>query len=360
MPYSFYWHNQVDEGAKKMKKYYIGLKNKVWIISETEDSYTFTSVLEGQKANQIAFDPENQKRIYVATDSGLYKTEDGGDTWAHADEGIESQKVTTVAVHPSKRVNDNSIVMAGTEPSSLYYSEDNGDSWQEYKGVQDLPSKQHWAFPPRPDTHFVRWITTSFGDDGFIGVSIESGAVIHTNNNGKTWNDRIEGGPIDVHTMLTHPDAPARIYAANGDGAANPKRAYAESHDGGQTWVYMSEGLEDHPYLYNLVLHPIHPDYRLVSGSKSASKAHRDPKYSTVYRKIGDEPWVELAEGLPKKDAFTHYLANDPNHVDVFYALNNFGLYRMETADEVWKEVDISWPDGNLGERPYFFAIREE
>ena len=110
----------------------------------------------------------------------------------------------------------------------------------------------------------------------------------------------------------------------------------------------------------HLILHPNHPDYRLASGSENASKAHRDSRYSTLYRKIGDESWVELGEGLPKVDAYTHHLANDPKDVDAFYVLNNFGIYRMETADEVWREVAISWPNGELGERPYFFAVREE
>lgn len=343
-----------------MKKYYVGLKNKMWMITETKDSYTFASVLEGQKTNQIAFDPQDTGRVYVATDNGLYKSEDGGESFTQADEGLASQKVTAVAVHPTKRVKGKSIVFAGTEPSHLYYSADYGNTWTEFKGMQELPSKRHWAFPPRPETHFVRWIAPSVADEDFIGVSIEAGAVVYTNNYGKTWNDRTENGPIDVHTLLKHPDAPARLYAANGDGSANSKKAYAESHDGGQSWLYMSEGVEEHPYLYHLALHPNHPDYRLVSASKSAARAHRDPRYSTIYRKIGDEPWVEVAEGLPRTDAYTHHLANDPSDVDAFYALNNFGIYRMETEEEVWRAVDMPWPDDGLDERPYFFAVREE
>ncbi len=343
-----------------MEKFYIGLKDKVWIIRKIDSSYTFTSVLEGQKANQIAFDPQDKKRIYIATDHGLYKSEDGGETWARADKGISHSKVTAVAVHPSRRVQKRAVVIAGTEPSHLFYSVDYGKSWAEYKGVQELPSKRHWSFPPRPETHYVRWIAPGIEDKDFIGVSIEAGAVIYTNNHGKTWNDRIEEGPIDTHTLLKHPDAPARLYAANGDGSSNPHKAYAESHDGGQSWRYMSEGLEEHPYLYNMILHPNHPDYRLVSASKNAAQAHRSPRYSAIYQKIGDEPWTELAGGLPRADAYTHHLANDPKNVDAFYALNNFGIYRLETGEEVWEKLEVSWPNGGLGGRPYFFAVREE
>lgn len=342
-----------------MKKFYIGLKDKFMTIKETANGYKFTTHLEGLKANRLAIDPRNEARLYVATDEGLWKTEDSGENWARADDGITSKKVTAVAIHPNKQVNGNAIVYAGTEPSMLYYSEDNGASWTEFKGIQDMPSKEAWAFPPRPETHFVRWITPSFSEEDFLAISIEAGAVLYTNDHGKTWNDRPEKSPIDVHTLLKHPDAPARIYAANGDGSSTPHKAYAESSDGGQTWAYMSEGLEEHPYLYNLILHPNNPNERLVSASKNAGRAHRDPRYSTIYQKIGDAPWTEMAEGLPREDAYTHHLANDPTNVDAYYALNNFGLYYLGAEETKWEEIEMDWVGGQLGERPYFFVVRE-
>lgn len=342
-----------------MKKFYIGMKEQLLMVNETEAGYEFSAHLKGKKANRLAIDPQNEDRLYVGTDEGLWKTENGGKNWEQADAGIESEKITAVATNPTKRVNGNTVVYAGTEPSMLYYSEDNGKTWIEFTGIQELPSKRNWAFPPRPETHFVRWITPSYGDENFIGVSIEAGAVIHTNDHGKTWNDRSEDGPIDVHTLLNHPDAPARLYAANGDGSSNSKKAYAESHDGGQSWTYMSDGLEQHPYLYNMVLHPNHPDKHLVSASESAGKAHRSPRYSTIYRKIGEAPWIEIAEGLPREEAYTHHLANDPNNVDAYYAFNNFGLYWLGPEATSWEEIDIDWPEEYLGKRPYFFVVKD-
>lgn len=341
-----------------MKKFYIGLKNQLMIIEETTNGYAFKTRLEGQKTNRLALDPRNEDHLYVATDEGLWKSEDGGEDWIRADDGIQFDRVTAVAVHPKKTKNGKSIVYAGTEPSKLYYSEDEAKTWTEFTGVQELPSKPTWAFPPRPETHFVRWITPSFTDENYIGVSIEAGAVIYTNNHGKTWADRAEDGPVDVHTLLKHPDAPARLYAANGDGSSNPRKAYAESRDGGQSWEYLSEGLEENPYLYNMVLHPNDPDVQFVSGSKNAGRAHRESRYSTVYRKRGTEKWKELAEGLPREDAYTHHLANDPKDVDAFYALNNFGIYHLGAEGKRWEKVNMNWPDDALGERPYFFVVR--
>lgn len=342
-----------------MKNFYIAMKDKLLIIKETSNGYDFTTALTDLKVNRLAFDPKDERRIYVATDEGLWKTEDNGQSWEQSDDGIVSEKITAVATNPTKQVNGNAVVYAGTEPSELYYSEDNGASWTKFKGIQELPSKSDWAFPPRPETHFVRWITPSYSDENYIAVSIEAGAIIYTNDHGKNWNDRAENSPIDTHTLLKHPDAPTRLYAANGDGTTNKERAYAESYDGGQSWEFMSEGLEEHPYLYNLILHPNDPEQRWVSASESAGMAHRDSKYSTVYRKYGQENWSEIADGLPRKEAYSHHLANDPNDIDGIYAFNNFGLYWIGVKDDEWQEVEIDWPEGYLGNRPYHFVVKE-
>jgi len=50
-----------------------------------------------------------------------------------------------------------------------------------------------------------------------------------TFDDGRTWRDRVRGGPYDTHTAVTHPLAPGRIYSAAGDG-------YFESTDAGGSW----------------------------------------------------------------------------------------------------------------------------
>lgn len=356
------------KGEKFLKTFFIGLKDKLVIIKETASGYDFKEHLQEKQPTRLAFDPENEKRIYCSTrGDGLWRSEDGGEHWnkigesyvsteMHINGEIPSSKITSVAVNPIKKVDGNSVVYAGTEPSMLFYSEDNGRSWHEFKGIQNLPSKENWAFPPRPYTHFVRWITPSYSNENHIAISIEAGAILNTDDHGEIWKDRPDKSPIDVHTLLAHPKAPGRLYAANGDGASNSKQAYSESNDEGLTWQYMSEGLEKHPYLYNMVLHPTNPNVRLVSASKNASAAHGSNRYSTVYRKLEDEPWKEMADGLPRKQAYTHHLANDPKNTDAFYALNNYGIFYLGEGETVWRKIDIPWDD-YAGQRAYCFIV---
>lgn len=344
-----------------MKIFFVGLENKLVVIKEKTDGYSVATHLVGKKINRLAVDPQNEARIYAATsEHGLWRTQDGGKQWERIGEenGLESVNITSVAVNPIRRVDGKSVVYAGTEPSHLYYSEDNGESWTEFKGIQDMPSKRNWHFPPRPETHYVRWITPSYSNKDCLALSIEAGAVLHTKDHGQTWHDRPEKSPIDVHTLLAHPNKPDYLYAANGDGGSNPEKAYAESPDGGQTWLYKSKGIEKHPYLYNMVLNSSNPEERLVSASKSASRAHRKNRYSTIYRMIGEKPWIEIAEGLPREGAYTHYLAEDPSIAGAYYALNNYGLYYLPLGKDSWEEVNIDTNLKVFGQRAYSFLVQ--
>lgn len=341
------------------------------MIDQTKDGFEIHEHLLEKQPTSLAFDPDNKQRIYCATNGdGLWKTENGGGRWqkigapshsstkTHIGHGMSSSKITAVAVHPTKKINGNAVVYAGTEPSMLYFSTDLGRSWEEFEAMQHVPSKRNWAFPPRPYTHFVRWITPSYHNDKHLSVSIEAGAVLNTYDEGEIWVDRPEKSPIDVHTLLAHPNAPNRLYAANGDGSSNNKHAYAESTDAGKSWNYMSEGVEEHPYLYNMVIHPDHPDIRFVSASKSARTAHGNKRYSTIYKKIDDEPWVEFAVGLPREDAYTHHLSDDSKELGAFFAMNNFGIYHLADGSKEWKKLDLDWSK-YANRRAYCFEVQE-
>lgn len=331
-----------------MKTFFLGMENELLIVKETVDGYKSSSHLQGMRPTCLCFDPQTEHDIYCGTDNdGLFKSSDGGETWTRiGGTGILSAKVTAVAA------GNNGVIYAGTEPSRLFYSKDKGATWAETEGLQTLPSKEYWSFPPRPETHFVRWITPGFDNPDVIGVSIEAGAFLRSEDGGRTWIDRPEDSPKDTHTLLAHPDAPGRLYSASGD------RAYAESIDYGRSWTYMNEGLGDFKYLYHMVINPQDPNDRIVSASKSARDAH-GAHYSTVFRKIGDGSWKEFADGLPRKGAYTQVLAADYDTANIFYALTNHGVFKLDADDTKWHKLDIKWDADYINQQPRCFAVRD-
>src|SRR5438552_33055 len=90
--------------------------------------------------------------------------------------------------------------------------------------------------------------------------------LFRSRDSGRTWRDRVRGGPYDTHTAATHPLAPGRIYSAAGDG-------YFESADAGDSWKSPEDGLNHH-YLVGVALDPADPDTVIVSATDGPGSAY--------------------------------------------------------------------------------------
>ncbi|WP_411843382.1 WD40/YVTN/BNR-like repeat-containing protein [Salinicoccus sp. HZC-1] len=149
----------------------------------------------------LAADPDNPGRLYGGTfDDGLFISDDNGETWKPSGSGITHNRVMSIAVSPTEVGNGYRIVWAGTEPSGLFRSEDGGQTWMECPALLDLPSKSSWSFPPRPETHHVRWIEPDRHDENRIFVGIELGGVMKSEDRGETWE--IENRSLNMTAIL--------------------------------------------------------------------------------------------------------------------------------------------------------------
>ena len=157
-------------------------------------------------------------------------------------------------------------------------------------GLHELPSVPEWSFPPRPETHHVRWISPDPNTSGRLFVAIEAGALIQSPDGGETWQDRTPAGPRDTHTLVTQRDAPERLYSAVGDAFMAAGHGYAESDDAGATWRRKGEGLQHH-YLWGVAVDSGDPETVIVSAASSPWRAHaRKAAEATIYRKTDGEP----------------------------------------------------------------------
>ncbi len=163
---------------------------------------------------------------------------------------------------------------------------------------------------------------------------------MRSDDGGKTWQDRVSGGPIDTHTAATHRRVEGRLYSAAGDG-------YFESFDGGESWSRMMDGLQ-HGYLVGVAVDPADPDTVVVSASAGPYVAYRPHNAEAyVYRKRAGEPFGLAMEGLPgARDTVASRFATHPDESNVVYAANNHGLFRSEDGGMRWKSLEIAWPAG--------------
>ncbi len=323
-----------------MTNIYLAMERELLVIRQQEQHWVVERQLVGRRPQCLAADPQRSARLYCGTfDAGLWCSDDGGTSWQHASAGLTHPAVMAVATSRSEHAPSYATVYAGTEPSAVFRSSDGGSTWHELGGLTDLPSAPNWSFPPRPHTHHVRAIGLDPHDAGVIYICIEAGALVHSHDGGQTWHDRVPGGPFDTHTLVLHPGASGRLYAAAGDG-------YFESADGGAAWSRPREGLRHH-YLWSIAVDPDDPTTMVVSASTGPSTAHNAAVAdSVIYRRGGSNSWQQVTAGLPPSRGTTRsVLASVQGDAGVYYAANNHGIFRSPDRGENWQRLDIPWSE---------------
>ena len=361
-----------------MTRLYVAMDDAVAVVNGQNGGWQFVERLHDVHPQCLAVDPFQPQRLYCGTfDNGLWRSDDAGESWQQVGAGIAHQRVMSVAVSQAERVGTYGVVWAGTEPSALYRSEDGGESWQELRGLQDIPSKPNWTFPPRPNGHHVRWIAPDPNVAERLFVAIEQGGIMRSLDEGKTWEDHNPAAQKDGHTLAMHKDAPGRLYEASGGEDVKFRMfvrpawpplepnvimtagGFAETYDGGASWEAVTDGLQHH-YLWGVAVDPADPDTIVASASIGPLQAHRARATSFIYRRAATKSWRIVSEGLPEpRGTKVSVLAANEAEPGVFYALNNQGIFRSNDAGVTWKALDVAWPQRFRKQHPQGLAVVE-
>jgi len=315
------------------------------LIARPGSRWTVEEHLSGLSPDCVAVDPQDPSRAYCGTGRrGLFRSRDSGRNWEPVGPGIEHKTITAVAVSRAERPDGFGVVYAGTEPSGIFRSATAGNDWVDLAGLHQLPSASSWSFPPRPETHHVRWIEADVNDANRLFVAIEAGALVRTFDAGQTWRDRVSGGPYDTHRAATHPLAPDRIYSAAGDG-------YFESADAGDSWSSPDDGLH-HGYLVDIAVSPTDPDTVVVSATHGPFVAYRPQSAeSYIYRRTGRTAWEVAMSGLaPASGTTASRFAVQPGDKGVIYAANNRGVWQSDDGGRRWTSVNVPWRQPGLSQ----------
>lgn len=257
---------------------------------------------------------------------GVFRSDDGGATWQSV--GLAGHDVTSVAASPIER----DLVWIGTEPSEIWRSDNAGATWEAAHALDEQPSSPEWSFPPKPDTHHVRWIACHPRDAARLWVAIEAGALVSTTDGGRTWRDRVPGGPWDTHELAIHPAAPATLRVAAGDG-------YFESDDGGLTWRTPSDGL-DVGYLRSVAIDPGAPDVVVVTAAPGPRSAYvAGVSSGRVYRRAASSRWERVTNGWPEHPSTIAPLVAAGSQPGELWAADERCVRRSDDGGASWRVV---------------------
>ena len=252
----------------------------------------------------IAIAPNNPFRIYVATaDAGMFRSDDGGGTWQ------------MLANSPNGEVRFGVLLISPRNPDLMYLatsdgvhrSSDAGATW-----TNVLPNGQ------ATDLVFAQGAPTT------LYAAVAGDGVYKTVDGGTTWARSSSGLPAlppgFQTTLAASRSAPNTLYAASG---ASAGLQLFRSDDGGSTWV--RKNLPADPTLYNdaIAVGTDNPDIVYVSG---INLWRSDDGGQTFTRLTG--PHVDY-----------HAFLNDPIAPATIYALNDGGIYKSFNNGVSWSFI---------------------
>jgi photosystem II stability/assembly factor-like uncharacterized protein len=312
-----------------------------------------------EDVESIVVDPSAPNVLYAGiSDSGVYKSNDGGETWTPIGPlvGTNALSVTALALDPS---DPDTIFAAGFAAAvggiGVYRSTNGGASW----ATTPLPlTTRSLAFAPsapgrllagtgegiwRSDDGAVSWLaanagltnvavrTLAVGTNGFVFAGSTTGKVFRSTSGGASWDPlatHVFGE--EVYSLAVDPTNPAVLYAGS-IGTQGIKK----SSDGGATWSPLNTGAAPING-YALAIDSTNPDI-VYAGA-----------FGGVYRSTqGGHDWNSVSNGVPP---FVISLVIDPAAPSTLYAgtdpiAGGFqGVYKTTNSGGQWVPVNTGLP----------------
>jgi len=308
----------------------------------TNAGVTFTPVFDGQSSfsiGAVTLDPsdphvvwvgtgENNAQSYVVPGDGVYKSEDGGKTWAN--QGLkESQQIGAIVVHPQ---HPNIVWVAAYGPHrtsggdrGVFKTTDGGKTWVNVLHPSDNTGCWELHIDPRnPDVLYAvahqrqRYLSTSVtgGDESGIYKTIDGGT---------TWK-RLAGGlpqkKVGRIGMDLSPVDPDRLYAVV-EAKEKKERGTYTSADAGASWTRMSDFVSTYPTYCE----------KVFCDPKNVDRVYAMDMFNQVSID-GGKTWSRLGED--KKHVDNHVLWIDPQDPRHLLSGNDGGLYESFDRAATW------------------------
>ncbi len=195
-------------------------------------------------------DPSNKQRMHIAISTGgVYRTDDGGETWNARNVGVRAQFLPPDQQYPEFGQCVHKIVSHPSNPSrlflqnhwGLYRSDDGADSWTDI--ANNVPSDFGFALeidPHDPNSVFI----IPLESDEFRCTPEAKLRVYRTSNAGESWEPLTNGLPQEnaFETILRDGMSadslqPTGLYFGTRNG-----KLFGSS-DAGESWQTIAEGL---------------------------------------------------------------------------------------------------------------------
>ena len=265
---------------------------------------------------------EQNNRQSTSYGNGVYRSDDGGETWRHL--GLEETRHTgKIQIHPTDPdiayVGALGNLWAASDDRGVYKTTDGGRSWEkilfvdEYTGIVDMVID-----PSNPATVYAATYQRLRRAWGFNGGGPGSG-IYKTTDGGRNWN-RLEGGIPDGdlgRIGLAISESNPQVLMALIEHADQDQQGTYRTENGGLIWERVSSQNIRPMYYSHIFIDPTNEDrvYTLATRSAVSNDGGR------TFTPIAIAPTYDV--GI---HADHHALWIDPNDPEHLYLAGDAGL----------------------------------
>ncbi len=317
----------------------------------------------GHIISHLVLDPRDQRTLLAAAHTGhlgptMYRSTDLGRTWSEvarppafpkAPEGEKGRVVNHTFWLTPGHASEPGSWYAGTSPHGLFRSEDGGASWAPVSGLNDNPQYRTWMGGPQdgtPDGPKLHSVIVDPRDARHLYVGMSSGGVHESRDGGRSWAPLIQGlevvGGFDAANPGFHDPHCVRLCQSN------PDRLYQQNHCGiyrldrpSTQWVRIGKSMPKRvgDIGFPMVVHPRDADTAWVfpmDGTTVWPRTSPDGVPSVFKTDDGGRTWRRLDSGLPETQAWWT-VKRQAMTAD---AQDPVGLYFGTTSGELWTSRD--------------------
>jgi photosystem II stability/assembly factor-like uncharacterized protein len=312
--------------------------------------------------------PSNPSVVYAGCDGGIYKSTNGGQSFSHVNNGINSIQLYTLASHPSNP----DILYGGAQDNGGFRTADRGaTSWVDKVTGDGIKCFVDYS---NPDVVFIATVfgSLSRSNDGgtnwteIVPANMDSTAfsapywqnptnpniiygaikrrIYKSINKGDTWSFTTSAPitNVEISAVAQSKVNPNNMILISRDSPANVYR----SSDEGYTWTDITaNGNFADASLMNVRAAPLDGQtFYLLRGSYSTGQVLKSTNFGNS--------WTDISSDLPKIPADDIFV--DPDNGGTIYLGNDFGVYRTTNSGGNWTRLNNGFPFIPVIEFSYF------
>lgn len=342
----------------------VGTRKGAWLLASDDARQRWAiagPVFLGHIVHHLVLDPRDRTTLLMAARTGhlgptIFRSTDLGTTWAEAgrppafspDDTYGRSVKTTFWLSPGHE-DEPGAWYAGTSPQGLFKSEDGGDTWSPVDGWNDHPRWGEWAEWPEvegtPLGSIVHSVIVDPRDAAHLYIGLSGGGVFESTDAGRDWRPLNDGCKADFlpdpeaetghdpHTVRIHPQMPDRLYQQNHCGIYRLDRPATRWERIGD---HMPSDVGD--IGFPVELHPRDPTTAWVfpmDGTDVWPRTSPGGRPAVYVTRDAGGTWDRKDSGLPERAWYT--VKRQAMTVD---GADPVGVYFGTTSGEVWASAD--------------------